>query len=61
MTEIHVRSGDVLAGQKVSAMLPVKGPLLSADLEAGAKGGQVTVIVGHDFADAPQREASAVR
>ena len=61
VTEIHVRSGDVLAGQKVSAMLPVKGPLLSADLEAGAKGGQVTVIVGHDFADAPQREASAVR
>jgi LCP family protein required for cell wall assembly len=39
VTEIHVRSGDVLAGQKVSAMLPVKGPSLSADLAAGAKGG----------------------
>jgi hypothetical protein len=61
VTEIHVRSGDVLAGQKVSTMLPVKGPSLAADLAAGAKGGKVTVIVGHDFADAPQREASAVR
>ena len=61
VTEVHVRAADTLAGHKVLASLPLKQTVLAPDLTGPSKGGVVTVIVGHDFADAPQREASAVR
>jgi hypothetical protein len=56
-----VRSGDAAAGDKVRAALPVKAAVLAPDLTEAAQGATVRVVVGHDFADAPQREASAVR
>ena len=61
VTEVHVRSGDAAAGDKVRAALPVKAAVLAPDLTEAAQGATVRVVVGHDFADAPQREASAVR
>ena len=60
LTEVHVRSGDETAGHKVRSALPLKEAVLSQDPDSQTHGG-VTVIVGHDFADPPQREASAVR
>ena len=60
-TEVHVLPADELAGHKVRAALPVKGASFVNDVAQPSKAGRVTVIVGHDFADSPQREASAVR
>jgi len=60
VTQVHVRPGDTLSGNKVLASLPFKGAQLTPDVPGAAKAA-VTVIVGHDFADSPQREASAVR
>ena len=60
VTQVHVRPSDTLSGNKVLASLPFKGAQLTPDVPGAAKAA-VTVIVGHDFADSPQREASAVR
>ncbi len=60
-TEIHVRASDAVDAHKVRVSIPVKGAVVTPDLADTVKSGRVTVIVGRDFTDATQREASAVR
>jgi LCP family protein required for cell wall assembly len=62
-TEIHVHSGATsLAGERVKAALPVKTAVVQPDPSpAGALNEDVTVIVGRDYSNPPQSEASAVK
>ena len=64
-TEIHVRGTSAQAsGERVRTAIPVKTGGVQADATpqpAGVRPGEVTVIVGRDYAMPPQSEASAVK